>query len=196
MPEMDEAIHKAKTYENKNKFDVLKATDEEVGTQKWKQDKKIQLLNRVPEGMIAQVDKPQWKRVSMAVDSGACETVGDPSQIPCKVKETDASKRGACFASATGESIPNMGEMTMPMYTREGSFRCMRIQAAPVTKPLASVLRIVHAGHMVVFDAAGSYIMNKESGEINMLREEEGNYMLDVSVPPVADEILGFHRQP
>ena len=168
-----------------------------LGTQGWKQDKRIQMLCRVPEeGRIAQVDKPQWKRISMAVDTGACETVGDPNQIPCKVRETDASRRGACFASATGEAIPNLGEMTMPMYTREGSFRSMRIQAAPVTKPLASVLRIVQAGHVVVFDAEGSYIMNKESGEINMLREEEGNYMLDVWVPPMGNEASGFPRQP
>ena len=210
MIEMNKVLHEAKTYENKNKFEALRraaedcrvgtpgysvSTAEAAGTQKWKQDEKILMLRKVPEGTIGQVDKPQWKRVSLAADSGACETVGDPSQIPCKVNETEESKRGACFASATGEAIPNMGEMMMPMYTREGSFRSMKVQAAPVTKPLASVRRIVQAGHIVVFDAAGSYIMNKESGEVNMLREEEGNYMLDVWVPPVADENAGFPRQ-
>ena len=210
MLDMNEIIHAGKTYENKNKFEVLQDKEIEctcssgssssstrpMGTQKWKDDKKIHLLSRVPEGSIGGLETPQWKRVSMAVDSGACETVADPSQIPCKVQETDASRRGACFASATGEAIPNMGEMTMPMYTREGSFRSMRVQAAQVTKPLASVMRIVQAGHVVVFDAEGSYIMNKVSGEINMLREEDGNYMLDIWVPPVTDDASGFPRQP
>ena len=37
--------------------------------------------------------------------------------------------------------------------------------------------------------------MNKSSGEVNMLREEDGNYMLDVWVPPM-DEASGFTRQP
>ena len=156
------------------------------------------MLSRVPDatiGNFTEGPQSQWRRVALAVDSGSCETVADPCQIPCQVKETDASRRGACFASATGEPIPNMGEMTMPMLTREGSYRSMKVQAAPVTKPLASVLRIVQAGHMVVFDNAGSYIVNKKSGEINMLREEDGNYMLDVWIPPM-DEASGFTRHP
>ena len=73
----------------------------------------------------------------------------------------------------------------MPALTREGSYRSMKIQAAPVTKPLASVLRIVQAGHTVVFDSTGSYIRNKKTGEINALREEDGNYMLDLMIPPM-----------
>ena len=40
------------------------------------------------------------------------------------------------------------------------------------------------SGHRVVFDDEGSYIMNKATGEVNILREEEGNFMLDVWVPP------------
>ena len=88
--------------------------------------------------------------------------------------------------SATGESITNMGEMTM---------RSMKVQAAPVTKPLASVMRIVKAGHVVVFDDDSSYIMNKRTGEINVLREEDGNYMLDVWVKPSNDGDQVFPRQ-
>ena len=128
----------------------------------------------------------------MAVDSGACETVGDPSQIPCTVSETAASKAGASFVSATGEPIPNLGEMAMTLMTREGTMRCLKVQAAPVTKPLASVMRIVQAGHVVVFDEGSSYIMNKKTGEVNVLREEDGNYMLDVWVKPTN---AGFPRQ-
>ena len=120
----------------------------------------------------------------MAVDSGACESVADPAQVPCEVSETCASKAGSGFVSATGEPIPNLGEMDIPMMTREGTFRSMKVQAAPVTKPLASVMRIVQAGHVVVFDNESSYIMNKKTGEINFLREEDGNYMLDVWVRP------------
>ena len=42
------------------------------------------------------------------------------------------------------------------------------------------------AGHRVVFDDDGSYIENKATGELNWLREENGNYLLDVSVVPGA----------
>ena len=39
-----------------------------------------------------------------------------------------------------------------------------------------------HAGHTVVFDDDGSYILNKSTGDINWLREDNSNYMLDKSL--------------
>ena len=60
----------------------------------------------------------------------------------------------------------------------------MTFQAAPVSKPLGSVKRICAAGHRVVFEEDGSYIENKTTGEVNMLREDNGNYMLDMWVVP------------
>ena len=66
-----------------------------------------------------------------------------------------------------------------------------------VRKPLAAVKRIVEAGHAVVFapeDLGGSFILNLESGEENGLREDDGNYMLDVWIPPAS--ALGFPRHP
>ena len=162
----------------------------------------VNLLTRIPEASIRNCTgskKTGWRRMSMAVDSGACDNVADPDQVPCRVLETEASRSGANFASASGEPIPNMGEMVVPMLTREGSMRSMRIQAAPVTKPLASVMKIVQAGHTVVFDQSGSYLMNRKTGEINMLREEDGNYMLDVWVRPTNEgdnEGSTFGRHP
>ena len=66
----------------------------------------------------------------------------------------------------------------------EETFRGMTFQAAPVSKLLDSVKRICAAGHRVVFDEDGSYIENKAAGEVNMLREDNGNYMLDMWVVP------------
>ena len=76
----------------------------------------------------------------------------------------------------------------------------MKCQIAPVARPLGSVKRICQAGHRIIFDEDGSYIENKITGEINMLREEHGNYILDVSVVPgqtwFANTGPGFGRQP
>ena len=78
----------------------------------------------------------------------------------------------------------------------------MTFQAAPVSKPLGSV--ICAAGHRVVFDEDGSYIENKTTGEMNMLREDNGNYMLDMWVvfprptewgPMLGNEPPSFCRQ-
>ena len=55
---------------------------------------------------------------------------------------------------------------------------------APVAHALGSVKRMCQAGHRVVFDDDGSYIENKYTGEVNWLREEDGNYIMDVHVVP------------
>ena len=137
-----------------------------------------------------------WRKLSMAVDSGACESVIDAEEeVPgYEIKETRASKSGLTYASATGEEIPNLGEVVVPMLTRENTKRSMKLQAATVTRALASVKRICEAGHAVVFDQACSFTFNKETGEVNSLREEGGNYMLDVWVPPPEDTTFGRRR--
>ena len=84
------------------------------------------------------------------------------------------------------------------MVTREGSLRGMKFQSTEkLTKPLAVVKGIVEAGHAVVFapeDFGGAFILNLETGEENGLREDDGNYMLDVWIPPAAE--MGFTRLP
>ena len=62
----------------------------------------------------------------------------------------------------------------------------MTFQVAAFFKPLGSVQRICAAGHTVVFDSEGSYIINKQTGELNWLRNDNGNFMLDVWDPPPA----------
>ena len=72
----------------------------------------------------------------------------------------------------------------------EGTVRGMVMKASPVTKPLGSVKKICQAGHTVVFD--------KNTGEENWLREEDGNYMLDAWIPPPqqGSNKTSLHRRP
>ena len=137
-----------------------------------------------------------WKVLSMAVGSGACATVANPKEIPgYPVHDTEGSLAGENFTGAGGEEIENMGGMSVPIYTREQTMRQLNIVAAPVTKPLLSVKQLNKTGHVVIFDGADSCIINKHSGEISYLREEGGNFMLDVAVPP-NDGLRVFPRQP
>ena len=129
--------------------------------------------------------EPQWKKLEIAIDSGAAETVIPHTLVTAHpIHATERSRAGVCYASATGQPIPNMGEQQLPMVTEEGSLRMMAFQAAPVAKALGSVAKICQAGHAVIFDSEGSYIVNKSTGEINWLREDNGNYILDVWIPP------------
>jgi len=85
----------------------------------------------------------------------------------------------------------------VPVVTREQTTRGMNFTAARVAKPPASVMKMVKEGHTVVFDSSGSYVYHKVTGEVNALREEEGNYIMDVWVPPPeVARAMGFGRQP
>ena len=129
--------------------------------------------------------QPAWRRVSIAIDSGACDSVISPEHVlDNEVHESVESRRCENFLSATGEPIPNLGDLQLPLYMREGTVRGMVMKASLVTKPSGSVHKICQAGHTVVFDDEGSFIMNKNTGEVIWLREEDGNYMLDAWIPP------------
>ena len=127
---------------------------------------------------IAPCTKVDWKKVSLAIDSGACDNVIDAEELLLdhKVYQTKASTSGMKYASATGEEITHLGEAMLPMIIFKGSKKKMRMQAAAVSRPLASVKKICEAGHMVIFDDQVSYLYNKSTGEVNYLREESGNY--------------------
>ena len=138
--------------------------------------------------------------MSIAVDSGACDNVIGPDDIPeyreC-IKETPDSLRGGCFVSASGEEIPNFGEVTLPLVTREHGIKAVKFQAAGVAKPLLSAERLNQAGHYVIFDGDDSCIVNKNTYDVTALRREDGNFMLDVWIPPVAvSRKVGFVGQP
>ena len=142
-----------------------------------------------------------WQKVSMAVDSGAAETVIPHTLVAGHpIFETEASRKGINYASATGQPIPNLGEQRLPLCTAEGSLRSMTFQAAPVSRALGSVKRMMTSGHRVVFDNDGCYIQHKTSGEINWLREENGNFMMDMWIMPVEQlnemKSMGFGRPP
>ena len=195
--EMDRNIRQTKTY---NTYDPLSQNEapRKVVTRNietTKEEMKTMMmatLTRMKEsasinacGKITDDVKQGWTQMSLAVDSGACESVINPDDAPGHdVTESPEAMRGDNFASATGEPIPNLGIMNLPMVLRERSLRSMKLCAAPVTRPLASVKKICRAGHMVIFDDEGSYIYNNSSGEINMLREDDGNCMLDVWFHP------------
>jgi hypothetical protein len=151
-------------------------------------------------GICKEGEKGKWVQMSMAVDSGACDNVIHPDELPDykdSIQETQASRDGDDYVSASGDPIANYGEVRIPMVTREATARGMTFQAAAVAKPLASVKRMTQTNHMVVFDDEMSYVLNKLTGEVNILREEAGNYMLDVWVPPPETaKASGFQRQP
>ena len=94
---------------------------------------------------------------------------------------------------ANGDEIPNLGEKLFAVVTEEGTVRGMKPQVADVPKALQSVRALVRTGHLVVFgdsaDGTEHYILNRESGEVDAVRDEGFNYFLRLYVvPPSAQQ--------
>ena len=164
------------------KKNAIAVKDEDEVDHIINEHRRIASLTMASDSIAPCTNKVGWKKVSLAIDSGACDNVIDAEELllDYKVHQTKASTSGMKYASATGEEIPNLGEVMLPMITCEGTKKKMRMQAAAVSRPLASVKKICEAGHMVIFDDQVSYLYNKSTGEINYLRRESGIYMFDV----------------
>ena len=123
----------------------------------------IASLTKASDSIALCTNKIGWKKVSLAIDSGACDNVIDAEELllDYKVHQTTASTSNMKYASATGEEISNLGEVMLPMITFEGTKKKMRVQAAAVSRPLASVTKICEGGHMVIFDDQVSYLYKK-----------------------------------
>ena len=96
--------------------------------------------------------------------------------------------KGKAYSAANGQTIKNEGERLVSMVTKEGQWKNMTFQVCDVTRPLASVSKIVEAGHSVVFnpanDARGSFIQNQATGEKTWLTAKDGVYVLETKVAP------------
>ena len=99
-------------------------------------------------------------------DSGACEHVGNPRGLSGlgKVKLTEAVKQGVTYGTASGHSIPNLGQLDLNVMTGDGISTDLSLQMADVTKTLLSVKRMTSAGNRVVFDHDGSFVENALRG--------------------------------
>ena len=85
-------------------------------------------INEVQGG--GKVFEEGLQKITMAVDSGAAETVVPHTLVMGHpIMETQASRSGVNYASATGQPIPNLAEQRRPLCTSEGSLRSMTFQA-------------------------------------------------------------------
>ena len=58
--------------------------------------------------------QPAWRRVSIAIDSGACDSVIRLNNfLDHEVHESVESRRCENFQSATGEPVPNLGDLRL-----------------------------------------------------------------------------------
>ena len=127
----------------------------------------------------------KWQSLSLTVDSGACDHVVPPGDInPSEVCVTEAVRQGVTYTTASGNKLPNLGEVKFEGVTDENSHLCLTMQVAGVKKPLGSVRKMCEAGNRVVFEdiseVHGGYVENKNSGARIPIYKEGGTYGVSV----------------
>ena len=156
---------------------------------KWKKadDIRVEKVKPIrtiePESINVISDDGQWEEIEMAVDSGATETVANEEMLSSIPTEPGvASKRGVEYEIADGTRMPNEGEKKFEAMTGEGQHKKLVVQVCGVNQGLLSVSKATAAHNRIVFDEDGSYILNKENGEVTWLKEKKGMYMLKLWV--------------
>ena len=158
------------------------------------------LIERRPQTLNPLQENGMWEYFEAILDSGASVTVVPPSLAKeYEVVEGEASKAGVKYEIANGDEIPNLGEKLMPIMTNEGTTRGLRAQVADVSKPLQAVRSLVRSGHAVIFGDGDNgdchYVVNKMTGEVNMVKDDGVNYLMGMYVIPKAEmQAAGFGR--
>lgn len=135
----------------------------------------IKRINRQVDGAINEAqpkavqNRDGRTRMPLAADSGAVEIIIDPSGAPgYELQESLGSKSGMQFQIASGDRMPNHGQVMLLMRTDDCNLIPISSHCINVHKPLLAV-----AGMLRVGDLVGP------CGQGEWLREDNGNYMLD-----------------
>ena len=109
------------------------------------------------------------------VDSGAGVSIADGTEVfpEYPVEESPGSKAGQTYAGAKkGDVIPNRGQRNVRLRLggAAGERAALKMQDAPVRRPILSVSDSNDAGNLLVFDKEESAILPKGSPEIKQIR--------------------------
>jgi hypothetical protein len=153
--------------------------------------------NNIPNssimGLGSTVNKKGLVKLKVMGDSGAADCVLPATLFNEVPINTTGAKVGRNYTAADGKHIANMGVRTLVGTTAEGSRRSIAFEVAEVTRPLASLSKIVKAGHRIVLEGSGGYIENTVSKERTAMYLENEVYVFDLYVDIPASQ--GFPRQ-
>ena len=156
-----------------SEWKALDGDDDDYATISFLGEKQMEYLN-VVDGST------KWVKIDAIVDSGASDSVGPTGLAPwIKTRPSEGSKRGQNFHTACGGELPNEGEKSVPIITREGKKGFANFQCADVSRPLMSVSRICDQGNCVVFTATGGYVLDKQ-GSKTAFNRKNNVYVLDM----------------
>ena len=124
----------------------------------------------------------EWVKIEAYVDSAAVANVMKGNVIPgIKMVESEGSKKGQNWWSASNHPIKNEGQKLIPFKTTCGKKRRIMFQIANVSKSLVSVDALNETGHDVVLNKKNPRIICPNGEEIK-LRRKNKVFVLDMFV--------------
>jgi hypothetical protein len=181
----------ANSYEvNTNPLESIRATL----PQRHSKDSSIEICPVTEKGKTAWMNHGHGK---VTIDSGAEESVWPLGLL--KAERIVPTMNPRNFVAANGNPLKHYGEKVVN-FKPDGQLgmASMKFQVSDVTKPLASVARIVEKGNVVQFGAGqnDSFILNVSTGRKIPLHREKGSFVLNVEYL-VEEDIasLDFPRQ-
>ena len=142
------------------------------------------------EGPKRTADPRTWEVLSAVVDSGATIAALNPKTgTGYPIEETAESRAGVEYDTASeGNPVQNLGRKRMAVLTPEGTLRGYTSEVADVSSDLQSVRQLLGAKHCVLFglgpEGEDHLIVNKISGEVNRMRDDDTNYLQDLLIVP------------
>ena len=131
-----------------------------------------------------------WVRVRSVMDSGCGVSVAPPGMCPAyTIAESEGSRRGQEFMSASEDTMPNLGEQKLEVVLDSGKATSIKYQIADASRALNAVTEICDAGrpdhgNHVIFERRGGMIVNLETGRRTPFQREGNIYCLDYGVKP------------
>ena len=135
----------------------------------------------------------RYKCTEAVVDSGAEETLAPRGAFAWRARTSAMSRAGACYLTANGVPIPNLGELDVQSLTSEAYPAEVPFQLADIERPLIAVSALANAGHLVEFIERGGKITH-QSGTVTGLERRGGTYILRMWVPIETVTPALFHR--
>ena len=137
-----------------------------------------------------------WKYIKGVMDSGATDSVIHPSECAeYEIEESEGSRAGQNWTSASGGVIPNLGQKILEVVTDDGVESKVKYQAADVSRTLNSITEICDAGgdegQYVIFSKWGGTVYNPAQQRQTPFEREGGIYTMGMWVKPKAP----FQRQ-
>ena len=103
------------------------------------------------------------------------------------------SRAGACYRTANGVPIPNLGELDVQSLTSEAYPAEVPFQLADIERILIAVSALANAGRLVEFIERGFKITH-QSRTVTGLERRGGTYILRMWVPIETVTPALFHR--